>query len=1479
MARRLLFTVFALVPGVRAGDDLSDFSNNLATDLGPLLALFGDSITVQYLSESTSFLDYFIFAMAPIGIITAVVSTIRVCGSPSLRAFIGRSQEGDATIEAALCTSTSRDVCEMFNKGGITRVLGRPNILELVHNPSCSPNENLNLFRSYLESGSVSCEWGRTTRPAGTQSGRCANTETLAPTPNLSLNVGIIQRPRWVYFAVAGIGFILQSFTLALAGVGVWVLDWTLSEDSGTAARNYAPSMFIIGTILLSAGMWSCAALIGQTTHEIRFERQGLQESWLSQLIWLQPGPQVIGDQSFDSFAVFEQEGKPLKVWTSSTKDLTKKYEAHTWIAISMVLLGYIMQFIGIRGMQAWISLTQLGITVVMSFLRGMLRAKRLNKNDNALRDMPDLVARRELDWLTFELVKRSTGKRGSEYEPYWQFNGRYRKAREQFDNTISHKAPGLGIQTISGETPGLALQSPSSDGDVEQAARFRSTNMASQKDVLNYEDMLSVRTRLARLTGHTSMSSLSSGQYQAWKDDFVAARKNAHRLSSAVCMAAKSLHPSRRPKRYELCIQVSSGLDRNGISPEHGLIEVFIPLWSPQNSQRSTWQIDSAMLESVLGLWMWSLLYNAQSLAFDDFGNQVSRAEEVKRVRIVAAGALQKPDTQPELNLWLGPDDDVKVNDGIVTLPHNVDDDGLSGLWSCDLQEERWTLQTQAAARFYPGTRFCGWSLVYEALAARTPGSANASSVASHPTHARGDVQIQYVRTEQSLLDLCTQELFTVLLMSLIRHTGVGETTVMESSGHIRLKNPVVDSFAKAFTESNLGSHSEALLCIIPALGEHARPSPDRLLGVVFKEAEAYRKQSEWERAETLLRWACAYCDEPHRQNRDAVFTHRHDNVTMEPLRRIGELYRWSLASCFIGDTMPDERRRFGLEGIEWMQKRYKQAQAAGIREILDDYQYIRVAIGTPPPRKEVAMKELVRAIRDRQRKDALHWLCFLDVRDFYSRDLNPALPLAVRNGWDEVVLACLELKADINGQDEEGRTALSYSAELGSERWAGQFIGLGARLDLADTSQNTPLAWAVKGGNLKLVKALLDTSQVNPDIRNSAGETPLWQAADRGEEGIVQLLLERVADTEVRDNYHFQTPLWRSIENGYESILVLLLEKGADMEARNFENRPASDWRPAGGRKYADAEDCWRTPLFRAAELGNETAVRLLIEKGVDTEAKVNGDTALKRAAEMGHPAIVRLFLLNGFHIETTTRGSTLMKLAVEHGHVELVRMLVQEGAKVEARGPKGMSMLCEAAWRGHEAIVQVLLQAGAHIDYVSENGTPLYLAVLYKRGATARLLIEKGADVDRAPDFASSPLHAAAYTGQESVAQLLIENGANVHYKNKSGSTALWKATYYGHEAIVKLLLQHGAGSELDGMSGLPRFLTIEKEIEARHEQKLLWVAEQEDDEAVEEKKEELAVAMGKLRAILRLLRDYQAEKHATCCVAAVTICDSQ
>lgn len=80
-----------------------DILNNLGTDLAPLLALFGEQVTNQYLSESLSLFDNFIFALAPLGIITAMVSAIRVSGSSKLRTLIGRAKESRGIVEAGSC--------------------------------------------------------------------------------------------------------------------------------------------------------------------------------------------------------------------------------------------------------------------------------------------------------------------------------------------------------------------------------------------------------------------------------------------------------------------------------------------------------------------------------------------------------------------------------------------------------------------------------------------------------------------------------------------------------------------------------------------------------------------------------------------------------------------------------------------------------------------------------------------------------------------------------------------------------------------------------------------------------------------------------------------------------------------------------------------------------------------------------------------------------------------------------------------------------------------------------------------------------------------------------------------------------------------------------------------------------------------------------------------------------------------------------
>lgn len=110
-----------------------DFSNNLVSDLAPILALFGEKVAKQFMSQSMGWADNVMFAMAPLGIITAIVAAIRVGGPTWLKAIIGRARENNAAAEVELMSSTSQDVCELWNGQSIVRLMGAPPILEILY--------------------------------------------------------------------------------------------------------------------------------------------------------------------------------------------------------------------------------------------------------------------------------------------------------------------------------------------------------------------------------------------------------------------------------------------------------------------------------------------------------------------------------------------------------------------------------------------------------------------------------------------------------------------------------------------------------------------------------------------------------------------------------------------------------------------------------------------------------------------------------------------------------------------------------------------------------------------------------------------------------------------------------------------------------------------------------------------------------------------------------------------------------------------------------------------------------------------------------------------------------------------------------------------------------------------------------------------------------------------------------------------------
>lgn len=93
--------------------------------LNRLLALFGERVTTQFMSQALGWADNIIIAMVPLGIVTIIVSAIRVGGPVWLKAIVGRAMENRTAAEVELMSSTSHEVSELWNGQKIVRVAGQ----------------------------------------------------------------------------------------------------------------------------------------------------------------------------------------------------------------------------------------------------------------------------------------------------------------------------------------------------------------------------------------------------------------------------------------------------------------------------------------------------------------------------------------------------------------------------------------------------------------------------------------------------------------------------------------------------------------------------------------------------------------------------------------------------------------------------------------------------------------------------------------------------------------------------------------------------------------------------------------------------------------------------------------------------------------------------------------------------------------------------------------------------------------------------------------------------------------------------------------------------------------------------------------------------------------------------------------------------------------------------------------------------------
>ena len=330
------------------------------------------------------------------------------------------------------------------------------------------------------------------------------------------------------------------------------------------------------------------------------------------------------------------------------------------------------------------------------------------------------------------------------------------------------------------------------------------------------------------------------------------------------------------------------------------------------------------------------------------------------------------------------------------------------------------------------------------------------------------------------------------------------------------------------------------------------------------------------------------------------------------------------------------------------------------------------------------------------------------IDTRDHRGRT---ALYRAASRGDLEEMTSLLNRGANPNIPDYGGRYPLTLAARKGKTEVVKILLGGGADPNLSDSSGRNALHMASDYNRADMIPFLFE-SGANPNAlrsRLSSEETPLMISVRRGNTEAALALINGGADPNFSDSSGNNALHVASLHNQTDMI-PLLLESGTNPNTLRSRPREETPFMIAVRRENTEAAlaliphvDISAVDPFLLHEVVRKELtplIRPLIERGLDpNRAKENGQTALHQAARRGDEEAVRILLEAG--VNRDPKEGRLQKtplfLAAGEGHAGVVRLLLRSGANPdirhrERRRREGHPPIEEARKNGHMSIVEI-------------------------------------------------------------------------------------------------------------------------------------------------------------------------------------------